>query len=68
VPENFLKKAVPLLVMIVVGVAILTFGGHGTTTVIVGSTIEGLAGILFISLLFYEVGRSEDRARERERR
>jgi hypothetical protein len=67
VERSFLVKAGVLLGFIVVGIAILTFGGHGDATVIVGGTIEGLAGILLISLLFYEVGRSEDRARERER-
>jgi hypothetical protein len=68
VPRAFLVKAGVLLAFIVAGIAILTFGGHGTATVIVGGTIEGVGGILLLSLLFYEVGRSEDRARERERR
>jgi hypothetical protein len=66
--RHFAKKAVPLAVLILIGLGILIGGGHNNTTTIVGSAIEGLAAILLVSLVFYEVGLSEDRAREAERR
>ena len=39
---------------------------HDTTIQIVGGAMEAIAGILLLSLVFYEVGRSEDRARAAE--
>lgn len=66
--RGFLLKAVPLLVMILVGIVVIVIGGRDNSTMtIIGSTIEGLAAIFLVSLLFYEVGRSEDRAREADR-
>jgi hypothetical protein len=67
-PPGFVKKAVPLFALLVAGIAVLAVGGKGSTTLIIGGALEGLAGILLMSLIFYEVGKSEDRERERERR
>jgi hypothetical protein len=58
-----LRIGVPVA-LVVIGIALeVVFGG---TAGIVGAGLIGIAVVLGLANLFYEVGRSEDRERERE--
>ena len=53
------------LLLVVAGVALLLVGG--TTLNAVAATLLGTAGVIWVSLVFFAVGRSEDREREASR-
>ena len=59
---------------LIIGIALLVLGAalyavtDGTVPQAIGFAAAGLGAVLLTSLLFYAVGRSEDRAREAEKR
>jgi membrane-associated phospholipid phosphatase len=58
-------RAGPPVGCLLVGVVLVLAGGGGDVS-IVGAGLIGVAVVLAISNLFFEIGRSEDRARARE--
>jgi ABC-type transport system involved in cytochrome bd biosynthesis fused ATPase/permease subunit len=66
--RSFLVHSLPLLALLVAGVVALVAGGDATLVLALGVGAIGVALVLLVSLFFYEVGRSEDRARAAERR
>ena len=66
--RRILKRAAPLLVLALAGIVVIGIDRTDTTHQIVGGGLEALAGVGLMSLLFYEVGKSEDRAREADKR
>jgi hypothetical protein len=60
-------RAGPPAACLLVGAVLVLAGGGGDLS-IVGAGLIGVAVVLAISNLFFEIGRSEDRAREAERR
>jgi len=63
--RRFLLVFVPPLVTILAGAVVLGLTDRGTTAAVVGWAVCGLGGVWAVSAAFYEVGRSEDRDRER---
>lgn len=57
------RRAIVPLAIVIAGLAILAFGSE-----VVGWTVFSVGVTLGIALVFLEVGYSEDRAREAERR
>ena len=49
------------------GAIVLILAGSGTVGFAIGLALVGMAAVLIVSVFFYEVGRSEDRDRARER-
>jgi ABC-type transport system involved in cytochrome bd biosynthesis fused ATPase/permease subunit len=66
--RSFLIRSLPVLALLLAGVVALLLGGDSTLVLALGVGAIGVALVLLVSLLFYEVGRSEDRARAAERR
>lgn len=60
-------RAGPVAACLLVGAGLVLAGGGDDVTVI-GAGLIGVAVVLAISNGFYEIGRSEDRARDAERR
>jgi uncharacterized membrane protein len=58
--------AVPVALALA-GAVLLLLAGGSTAGVVIAITLMGSAAVLVVSLVFYEVGRSEDREREAER-
>ena len=58
--------AVPVALALA-GAVLLLLAGGSTVAVVIAITLMGSAAVLVVSLVFYEVGRSEDREREAER-
>jgi NADH:ubiquinone oxidoreductase subunit 6 (subunit J) len=58
--------AVPVALALA-GAVLLLLAGGSTVAVVIAITLMGAAAVLVVSLVFYEVGRSEDREREAER-
>jgi NADH:ubiquinone oxidoreductase subunit 6 (subunit J) len=50
-----------------VGAVLLALAGGSTVGVVIAIVLLGSAAVLVVSLVFYEVGLSEDRAREADR-
>jgi uncharacterized membrane protein len=63
--RDAVRRALWVLALFVVGAIPVVIGGE--TLTVVGATIMGLALILATALVFYEIGLSEDRDRERHR-
>ncbi|MDQ3849477.1 MAG: hypothetical protein M3296_02520 [Actinomycetota bacterium] len=60
-------KSLWVLAPLVAGLVVLVLAGGSAVGTAVGAGSIGIAAVLAISLVFYEVGRSEDRARAAER-
>ena len=54
--------------VLIVGIIISVVGDSSTFWFVVGLMLVGIGAVAVMSLVFYEVGRSEDRERERLRR
>ena len=61
--RDAVRRALWVLALFVAGAIPVLIGGE--TLTVVGATIMGLALILATALVFYEIGLSEDRDRER---
>lgn len=55
----------PILALALVGAVLLAVAGEHDVLLGLGLILVGSAGVLVVSAVFYEVGRSEDRERER---
>jgi ABC-type transport system involved in cytochrome bd biosynthesis fused ATPase/permease subunit len=55
----------PILGLALVGAVLLAVAGGHDLLLGLGLILLGSAGVLIVSAMFYEVGRSEDRERER---
>jgi uncharacterized membrane protein YuzA (DUF378 family) len=53
-------------VLVIAGVVVAVLAGGSTAGTAVAVTLVGIAAVVAVSLVFYAVGRSEDRERERE--
>jgi hypothetical protein len=53
--------------VLVIGIVVSVVGDSSTVWFVVGLALVGFGAVALMSLLFYEVGRSEDRERERSR-
>ncbi len=62
-----LPRVLALAALLVAGIVVSVVADGRETVMVVGFLMMGLASILLVALAFYEVGRSEDRARARER-
>jgi ABC-type transport system involved in cytochrome bd biosynthesis fused ATPase/permease subunit len=60
------KAAVPVALALA-GAAVAVFAGGSTAGTAIAVMLIGSAAVLAVSLVFYAVGRSEDREREAER-
>jgi RsiW-degrading membrane proteinase PrsW (M82 family) len=63
--RSFLIRALPALAALIVGIVISVVGESSTVWFVIGMAMVGLSAVALASLFFYEVGRSEDRERER---
>ena len=61
-------RSLPVSALLLAGAIVLIFAGSSVVGFAIGFALVGLAAILIVALFFYEVGRSEDRDRARERR
>jgi hypothetical protein len=62
-----LLRAAPGLFLLVAGTAVGAVAGAKSTVGVIAMGVATFGAILLVALAFYEVGRSEDRAREAER-
>lgn len=61
--RSFVLRALPLVALLCIGAVILAVAGGHKTGFAIGFVTIGIAVVLLAALLFYEVGRSEDRDR-----
>jgi hypothetical protein len=61
-----MKRALPPLLLIALG-AVAAAAVPGTAGTAIAIVLVGTGCVVAVSIAFWEVGRSEDRARERER-
>jgi hypothetical protein len=60
-------RSLPVLAVLIAGAVVLIVAGGTSVGFVVGFLLVGVSAVLLVSLFFYEVGRSEDRARAWER-
>ena len=58
-----LRRFVPALVLFVAGLVVLAVGGDEVTADAVALGLLGIAGVLAVAAVFFEIGASEDRDR-----
>jgi hypothetical protein len=58
-----LRRFLPALVLFVAGLVVLAVGGDGVAADAVALGLLGVAGVLAVAVVFFEVGASEDRDR-----
>jgi ABC-type transport system involved in cytochrome bd biosynthesis fused ATPase/permease subunit len=63
-----LARWLPVVAAILVGGTVMAIADGNQALLVIGLVLIGLGVVLIVSLIFYEVGRSEDRAREEENR
>jgi hypothetical protein len=66
--RTYVVRALPPLLLAVAGAVLLAVAGDTTAVIGIGLAMLLIGAVLLASLFFYEVGRSEDRMRARERR
>ena len=66
VRTNLIRRAGPPVVLFLTGCAMLIAWGDESVSAIAGLFLIGVAAVIAVSLVFYEVGLSEDRERARE--
>jgi hypothetical protein len=59
---------IAIIVPLLAGAVVAVVAGNTTAGLAAGMALIGLASVLLVSWVFYEVGLSEDRARDREHR
>jgi hypothetical protein len=57
------RRAVPVVVLVAAGVAVLVAAGDSTTLNAVALFLLGVAAVCAVALVFYEIGLGEDRDR-----
>ncbi len=60
-----LRGLIAISVVLVVGAVVVFFATESPAATAIGSTLIGIAVVCALSAVFYVVGRSEDRERER---
>jgi hypothetical protein len=65
VPRSLLIIGAGGAVLMILGIIIWAVGNATTALFVIGLAAVGLGAVVLVSLFFYEVGRSEDRDRER---
>lgn len=60
--RHILETAI-VLVLAATGIAIFAIGEQSVARDVIGTAVASCAGVLAVSLAFYEVGRGEDEAR-----
>jgi len=58
-----LRRFVPALVLFVAGLVVLAVGGDEVTADAIALALLGVAGVLAVAVVFFEIGASEDRDR-----
>jgi hypothetical protein len=58
-----LRRFVPAVVLVVAGLAVLAAGGGEVVTDAIAMVLIGVGAVLFVALVFFEIGASEDRDR-----
>jgi hypothetical protein len=58
-----LRRFVPALVLFVAGLVVLAIGGDGVVADAIALALLGVAGVLAVAVVFFEIGASEDRDR-----
>ena len=58
-----LRRFVPALVLFVAGLVVLAVGGDDVTADAIALALLGVAGVLAVAVVFFEIGASEDRDR-----
>ena len=58
-----LRRFVPALVLFVAGLVVLAVGGDDVTAAAIALALLGVAGVLAVAVVFFEIGASEDRDR-----
>ena len=67
-PRRLILRCLPGFGLLVAGMVVLFLAGDTAAGAAAGMTGLGLGGVYLVSMVFYEIGLSEDRDRERERR
>jgi membrane protein implicated in regulation of membrane protease activity len=62
--RSFVLRALPLVALLCAGAVVLALAGGHAGVLAIGFATIAVAGVLLVALFFYEVGRSEDRARQ----
>lgn len=65
-PTWLTRRLLPLALLAAAGALVLVLGYGGAVATVVGITLVGSVAVLAVAWAFYEIGRSEDRAREAE--
>ena len=58
-----LKHFVPALAFVVAGMVVLAIGGNAIAADAIALALMGIAGVLAVAVVFFEIGASEDRDR-----
>ena len=61
--RRHLVETAIVVVLAAIGIAIFAIGDQSVARDVIGTAIASCAGVLAVSLAFYEVGRGEDEAR-----
>jgi hypothetical protein len=63
----FLIRSIPGAALLLAGIVVSVVGNDTTAWFVIGLAMVGVGTVAIVSQFFYEVGRSEDRDRARER-
>ena len=58
-----LRRFVPAIVLVLVGMVVLAIGGDGVAADAIAIALMGIGGVLGVAAAFFEIGASEDRDR-----
>ena len=58
-----LRRFIPALALFVVGLVVLAVGGDTVTADAIAVALMGVAAVLAVAVVFFEIGDSEDRDR-----
>jgi len=65
--RDLVRRFLPPLLVIVVGIVVAAVAGGSVPLIAVGLALGGIGSVWAVSAAFYEIGKSEDRDRERGR-
>jgi tellurite resistance protein TehA-like permease len=58
-----LRRFIPALALLVVGLVVLAVGGDTVTADAIALALMGVAAVVAVAVVFFEIGASEDRDR-----
>jgi hypothetical protein len=67
-PRRLILRFLPGFGLVVAGMVVLWLARNTAVGAAAGMAALGIGGVFLVSMVFYEIGLSEDRDRERERR